>query len=257
MGCQGEVVLGESLAFSITCHDPSTGILTDADGAPIYRIYENETATAILTGSMVKLDDVNTTGFYSGMVACTTANGFEDGKSYTIYIEATVNADTGGISFGFRAMTAVWSESTRTLTQSAASIASAVEGSVISIHRGDSFSASVTGLGDISSRSKLWFTVKLNQEYADVVSVIQIEESAGLVYLNEADASARSANGSITVNDQVAGDITITLDEVETDDLATALGLYYDIQMLTSGGAVETLSAGSAMVTADVTRAVT
>lgn len=101
MGCQSQVILGNNLTFSITTHDPDTGVLTDADAVPDYRVYEDETAAAILTGSMAKLDDANTTGFYTEQIACTTANGFEVGKSYTIYIEATVDSDQGGISFAF------------------------------------------------------------------------------------------------------------------------------------------------------------
>jgi hypothetical protein len=101
MGCQSTVVLGANLTFSITTHDPDTGVLTDADGAPAYRIYEDETATAILTGSMAKLDDGNTTGFYTELIACTSANGFEVNKSYTVYIAATVDSDTGAISYSF------------------------------------------------------------------------------------------------------------------------------------------------------------
>jgi hypothetical protein len=34
-------------------------------------------------------------------VACTTANGFETGKSYNIYVSAIVDSDIGGIGFGF------------------------------------------------------------------------------------------------------------------------------------------------------------
>jgi len=105
MGCPSEVIIGDDLVFSITTHDPDTGILTDADSAPIYRLYENEVATPILTGTMAKLDDANTTGFYAELVACTTANGFENGKTYSVYIEATVDAATGGISYAFKAKT--------------------------------------------------------------------------------------------------------------------------------------------------------
>jgi len=105
MGCPSHVVIGDNLVFSITCHDADTGVLTDADSAPAYRVYEDETATAILTGTMAKLDDGNTTGFYPELIACTTAAGFEEGKSYTIYIEATVDSDTGGICYGFKAIT--------------------------------------------------------------------------------------------------------------------------------------------------------
>lgn len=101
MGCQTEVTIGDNLTFSITTHDPDTGVLTDADAAPIYRVYEDETAVPILTGTMTILDNANTTGFYTELIACTAANGFEIGRSYTIYIEATVDADTGGISYGF------------------------------------------------------------------------------------------------------------------------------------------------------------
>lgn len=102
MGCQSDVELGQNLTFSICTHDPDTGVLTDADSAPTYRVYEDETATPILTGSMAKLDDANTTGFYSEQIACTTANGFEVDKSYTVYIEATVDSDKGGIAFSFK-----------------------------------------------------------------------------------------------------------------------------------------------------------
>jgi hypothetical protein len=107
MGCQAEVLIGDNLTFSITTHDPETGILTDADAPPTYRIYEDESGqvypAGAALGNMAKLDDANTTGFYTELVACTTANGFEDGKSYTIYIEATVDTFLGGIAFSFKA----------------------------------------------------------------------------------------------------------------------------------------------------------
>jgi len=98
MGCPASVEIGDNLVFSITTHDPDTGVLTDADAVPAYRIYEDETATPILTGNMSKLDDAGTTGFYTEIIACTAGNGFENGKTYTVYIKATVDSDTGGIS---------------------------------------------------------------------------------------------------------------------------------------------------------------
>ena len=102
MGCQSNVVLEQSVVFSICTHDPDTGVLTDSSPVPAYRVYEDETATPILTGNMAKLDDANTTGFYTETIACTAANGFEVNKSYTIYIAATVDSDEGGISFSFK-----------------------------------------------------------------------------------------------------------------------------------------------------------
>lgn len=118
MGCPSEVNIGDNLVFSVCTHDPDTGVLTDADAVPTYLVYEDETGTAILTGSMAKLDDANTTGFYTELIACTTGNGFEDGKSYTVYIEATVDSDTGGISYGFKATAGV--DITQTVQQAIA-----------------------------------------------------------------------------------------------------------------------------------------
>lgn len=103
MGCPSEVFIGDTLVFSICTHDPDTGILTDADDFPSYRVYEDETGTAILNGVMAKLDDANTTGFYTESITCSAGNGFEAGKTYTIYIEATVDSDTGGICYAFKA----------------------------------------------------------------------------------------------------------------------------------------------------------
>ena len=105
MGCPSFVIIGKNLKFSITTHDPDTGVLTDADSAPDYRVYEDETATAILTGTMATLDTSNTTGFYSEIIECTADNGFENYKTYSVYIEATVDSDKGGISYEFTAYT--------------------------------------------------------------------------------------------------------------------------------------------------------
>jgi len=104
MGCPTECEIGDTLVFSICTHDPDTGVLTDADGNPTWRIYEDETAAALLNGNMEKLDDGSTTGFYTESVDFTTGNGFEVGKTYTVYIEATVDSDKGGICYGVKAI---------------------------------------------------------------------------------------------------------------------------------------------------------
>lgn len=105
MGCQSEVTIGKNLTFSIVTH-AVTGIITDADALPVYRVYEDMTVAPILTGTMAIHDAVNTTGYYQAQLICTAANGFEDEKSYNIYVEATVVGDTGGTRFGFRAKAA-------------------------------------------------------------------------------------------------------------------------------------------------------
>lgn len=85
------VIIDKSLTFYVNTHDGVAGVI-DADSVPSYRIYEDETGTPILTGSMAKLDDTNTVGYYSEAIACSAANGFEVGKSYCIRILATIDS---------------------------------------------------------------------------------------------------------------------------------------------------------------------
>lgn len=147
----------------------------------------------------------------------------------------------------------VWAYASRTLTQSAASVAAAVSGSTITIHRGDTISASLTGLGSIAGRTKLWFTAKENLYDADSASVLFIEETAGLTVVNGA-TYATTTDGDITVTDQATGALTITLDEAVSAALNP--GQYqYDMQWLSVAGVV-TLTSGYLVVTADITRAI-
>lgn len=94
----GSWKIDDLVTFACNTHTPSTGAATDADAVPSYRVYEDETGTAILTGNMAKLDDANTVGFYSEQITLSAANGFEKGKSYSIYISATVGGVVGTMS---------------------------------------------------------------------------------------------------------------------------------------------------------------
>ena len=142
MGCPNEVEIGDNLVFSITTHDPDTAVVTDADSAPSYRVYENETDTPILTGNMSVLDDASTTGFYSETIACTAANGFENGKTYTVYIQATVDGDMGAISFCFKAYDVRKTDVIRISTSSDA--ADKLEASAETIEEGAAASGTLT-----------------------------------------------------------------------------------------------------------------
>ncbi len=149
----------------------------------------------------------------------------------------------------------IWGHATRTLTQTGVSIAAAVAGGLVTIQRGDSFTATFTGLADSTGISKMWFTVKRCLADPDTAAIIQIEHTTGLIYLNgTAVPAARNANGTLV--DTTTTSATVTLDEVETDDLVPEDGLYYDIQLLTAAGAVTTLTTGPCNIVGDVSRVV-
>jgi hypothetical protein len=149
---------------------------------------------------------------------------------------------------------AVWGYVTRTLTSLSPLLIPTYTAGTIPIIRGDSMNQPVPGLGDISTRVALWFSVKHSKEDSDPQSIIQIREVGGLLYLNGGPGTV--ALGSLTVTDQVLGNVTIILDEAATMTLEVAAGLFYDFQWRNAAGDVHTLCLGTCNVVADVTRVI-
>ena len=132
-----------------------------------------------------------------------------------------------------------------------------VEGTTITLLRGDTFTASIADAGALTDYVSIDFTVKASKSDPDDAAIIRVRKNAsgigdGLLRLNGAVPTTET--GSITIDDEATGDITITLDETATDDLST--GSYsYDIQLITAT-TVKTLTYGKLTVISDVTRAV-
>jgi hypothetical protein len=85
------IPLGEVVHFDVTTRNIATGVGCDADAAPTFSVFEEDTDTAIVTGTMTKRTAL--TGNYRGTFTASTANGFEVGKFYIIVVAGTV----GGI----------------------------------------------------------------------------------------------------------------------------------------------------------------
>jgi hypothetical protein len=127
-------------------------------------------------------------------------------------------------------------------------------GERLDLYRGDTWSITFERLGDISGRDNLWFTLKNDFDDSDASAWAQIDEDNGLLYIDGAAASA-AANGSITVTDATAGNLTVALQAEESAKLDDVGALHYDVQEI-EGTTVTTLVRGSARVLADATKAV-
>lgn len=124
----------------------------------------------------------------------------------------------------------------------------------MNVYQYNTWQFSLTGLGNIAARTKLWFTAKENVERADASAqtIVQLEESAGLLYIG-GEAASNPALGSITVTDAAAGDITIWVDESVTG--IPAMDGRYDVKVL-QGGGTEILTISVFEVLEAVTRTV-
>ena len=91
-------LLTQSYVFSYQVRD-TYGTAADADSVPTYSVYENETSTAIATGSMTKLG--SNSGLYTETLSLTTANGYEQYGNYIVKIDWLYGGSSYTTSYSF------------------------------------------------------------------------------------------------------------------------------------------------------------
>jgi len=240
----GSWKIDDYLTFCCNTHDPDTGVATDADAVPAYRIYKDETGTPILTGTMSLLDDAGTVGFYSERIQLTATNDFEKGKCYTIYVSATVDLDPGTTHHNFQieAEVDVNTISASINDPTAATIADAVWDELNTGH----VSAGKAG-------QQLWTDVDAILADADE---LQIDDIPGkIAALN--DPTAATIADAVWDEDIVAAHNTAdTAGELMDTDLATILADTNELQTDWADGGrldllIDTICAVTAAVIAD------
>lgn len=121
----------------------------------------------------------------------------------------------------------------------------------IIVYRGTFWSFQITNLGDLTNLDKIWFTLRKRQNDSDSKSIIQIEQTAGLLISNGATATNPS-HGTLTVSGST---ITITVNQQVTQYCEVTNNLNYDIKALTTGGQVRMLTISDQFIVEnDVTR---
>ncbi len=107
----------------------------------------------------------------------------------------------------------IWAYTRRSLTHIAASAVAVLSGATIEVYNYSYWDIDITGLGDLTGRTKLYFTVKNDPNNEDdSQAMLQVEETANLLYFNGASQIADPTKGSLTVTDVANGNATITVD---------------------------------------------
>lgn len=272
MGCPVETTIGDDLVFSVCTHNSDTGELTDADAKPIYRIYEDETEAPILTGTLSKLDNLNTTGFYTEEIACTLVNGFEDGKTYTIYVTATVDTATGGISFAFKAVTepsggGLTAQQIRDAMKLAPTVGAAASGSV------DKHLDDIQAKTNLLTAGMVTIVSPVNMSGSKLILIrgddYKIVDDRAIQFTNAGWPDVTGAAVTLTIRLKstrmseltVAGAIVdastcrFELTHALTDAMTpTSEGHIFDVEAILANGNYVTLALGDCTVLEDVTR---
>jgi len=89
------VKLEDTIYLHFATQRADTGAATNADSTPTVTVEED----GVALGYSPTVTNI-TTGIYRATLACTTANGFEAGKRYSVYVAATVNSIDGNAWLG-------------------------------------------------------------------------------------------------------------------------------------------------------------
>lgn len=83
-----DITLEDTFKFGFTTRAFATGIPTTLAGTPVLSVREEGNETAITAGVSIDVDTgtAAVTGLHEGAVVATAANGYENGKSYYVYI---------------------------------------------------------------------------------------------------------------------------------------------------------------------------
>ena len=152
----------------------------------------------------------------------TTAQQIDDlAPASTALSTATwTNARSGYLDVLNGILAAIWAYATRTLTQTGAQVAAAVDGSDLVITKYVTFDATLTGLS--LTGTPVYWMVKQHVEDADNDALIAISSVTGLTRINKR-AAVTAGNGSITVS---GSSLIIHLEEAETSKLPAGAWLY-------------------------------
>jgi len=127
---------------------------------------------------------------------------------------------------------------------------------MITVYQYSLWSFTVVGLGDISDRSRLYFTAKSNLDAADAstATILQVEETDGLLYIGGA-AADDALMATLVVDDETLGNITCTVDPSVTG--LSAEIVFCDVKLVTAAGmALEPITTDTFQIKRVVTKAV-
>ncbi len=90
-----DITLEDTIYLNFTTRSFSTGVPTVLAGSPALSVLESNNATPITSGVSLQTDRASVVGLNQATIVATAANGYEAGKSYSVYISA---GTVGGVS---------------------------------------------------------------------------------------------------------------------------------------------------------------
>jgi hypothetical protein len=248
--------IDDVLRVHIQTSSVTTGAATDADAAPSWRVYEDDTATPVTTGSFSTLNAQ--VGFYAAAITLAAAIGYEVGKSYAIRTQATVGGVIGADVHSFQIQSevrlAAGAITAGVITAGAlqgftlGSVAGTV-GSVAAAVTVGSTSASAIQNGLATQASVDTIDNFLDTEVAAILAAVDTEVSAILADTNELQTDWADGGRLDLILDARASQASVNTVDDFLDTEVAAIKAVTDL--LPDGGALTSIATAANLATVD------
>ena len=222
------------------------------------------TPVAWATGRYYALKDTGATVYQEVTFAFTTADAdYADATSSCIYDPVKMGLTAARVTLmdnmdlALTTLRGADSDTLETLsdqmdgiaTWTAAAVSSSITAGSITQIKGNTWNFDIEDL--TLDDNLIQLSIKTSKSKTDAESILMIDTTIGLLYVNGKVGTAGDASLSYT-----GTTLTVVVDASVTDDLEYSSCLYYGIQSITAGGVVSEVYGGTFVITNDVVKAV-
>ena len=196
---------------------------------PTLKLFTPETVTdTVVQTSTTVTEQTNRVGYY----AFTDIAESHVGEFGYLVLDGSVKKASGYIHLSGEANSIHEGQyeriASRTVTITTAQATAALSGSTISWRRGDDNTVQITGLGDLSGWTKLWFTAKGHRSDADEDAWVHMSLVSSTTTLERlyGVAGTGSEAGVISIDSEPNGIVDVTLNYAASESLRDGTGVW-------------------------------
>ena len=155
--------------------------------------------------------------------------------------------------------TEIWRHPTRTLVQPGITLETPATGSELILYKDATNIIPLSDLGDLTTRTQAWFTIKANLDMPDDDAILQVTETGDLQHINQisgGDLGIDKPDVTMVVTNDGQATITISAEAGQALPVMQVTPVEWDFKVAFSDGTVIPIQKGTAYIKQTATRAI-
>ena len=190
----------------------------------------------------------------------TTAN-----VPYAVIFKSTINGTPTEL-LGIRereavdlTATEIWRHPTRTLVQPGITLETPATGSELILYKDATNIIPLSDLGDLTTRTQVWFTIKANLDMPDDDAILQVTETGNLQHINKISGENLGVDipeVTLAVTNDGTATIVISAEAAQALPVMQVTPVEWDLKVAFSDGVVIPIQTGTAYIKQTATRSI-